>query len=90
MRKTRNKQMHMSFPSVPFYYLNFQFGAYISHDLPKPQSSNLAPQQLLPVLRDPDHMLFDVESGMSGAPVMSHTPFLLKLAPEGERFNKPK
>ncbi|BBO77839.1 hypothetical protein DSCW_52560 [Desulfosarcina widdelii] len=89
MRRTRNKQMHMFFPYVPSYYLNFQFGAYISHDLPKPQG-NLAPKQLLPVLRDPDQMIFDVESGMSGAPVVFHTPFLLKLSPEGEGFNIPK
>ena len=78
--------MHMFFPSVPFYYLNFQLGSYIPHDLPKTQG-NLAPQQLPPVLRDPDQMIFDVESGMSGAPVMFHAPFLLKLSPEGERFN---
>ena len=81
--------MHMFFPSVPFYYLNFQFGSYISHDLPKTQS-NIAPQQLLPVLRDPDQMIFDVDSGMSGAPVMFHAPFLLKSSPEGEGFKIPK
>ena len=76
----------MFFPSVPFYYLNFQLGSYIPHDLPKTQG-NLAPQQLPPVLRDPDQMIFDVESGMSGAPVMFHAPFLLKLSPEDEGFN---
>ena len=89
MRRTRHKQMHMLSSYVTFYYLNFQLAAYISHDLSKSQG-NLATQQLLPVLRDPNQMVLDVESGMGGTSVMFHNPFLLKLSPEGEGFNIPK
>ena len=89
MWRTRNEQMHMLFPYVSLDDLHLKFGTYVSDDLPH-SCSNFSSQQLLAVFRDPNHMIFDIETGMGCPSVMFHAHPLLKLSPEGEGFNIPK